>query len=136
MPLWNTAAERSGFLLWEAQHRGLLTADITPPELIDLPSTPVGSPEHWGERVLQRALLTRANTAALRIQALADEPANTPHQLVTGSRRALADLTVIRARWQRTTPPQPPPARRRTSLPPTAARAGPPAAASAHRTTR
>ncbi|MCD9193433.1 DnaB-like helicase N-terminal domain-containing protein [Streptomyces albireticuli] len=123
-------------VLWEAQHRGLLTTDITPPELIALLSTPVGSPEHWGERVLQRALLTRAYAVALRIQAFAGDPANTPHQLVTGSRRALADLTAIRARWQRTTPPRPSPALRRASIPPTAARAGPPAAASMHRTTR
>ncbi|MGW1194526.1 DnaB-like helicase N-terminal domain-containing protein [Streptomyces sp. NPDC002536] len=123
-------------VLWEAQHRGLLTAGLTPADLIALLSTPAGSPEHWGERVLQRALLTRAHTVALRIQAFTDDPANTPHQLVTGSRRALADLTAIRARWHRTTPPQPPPARPRTPRPPAATRAGPPAIASVHRTTR
>ncbi|MGW2597162.1 DnaB-like helicase N-terminal domain-containing protein [Streptomyces klenkii] len=123
-------------VLWEAQQRRLLTTDITPPELIDLLSTPVGSPEHWGERVLLRALLARAHAVALRIQAFADDPANTPHQLVTGSRRALADLTAIRARWLRTAPPHPPPARPRAPRPPAATRAGPPAAAGGHRTTR
>ncbi|MFI1183564.1 DnaB-like helicase N-terminal domain-containing protein [Streptomyces sp. NPDC020799] len=123
-------------VLWEAQHRGLLTTDIAPAELITLLSRPVGSPEHWGERILQRALLAQARTIALRIQALTDDPANSPHQLLTGSRRALTDLTAIRARRQRTTPPQPPSARRRAPFPPAAARAGPPAAASMHRTTR
>ncbi|MEU7166611.1 DnaB-like helicase N-terminal domain-containing protein [Streptomyces morookaense] len=123
-------------VLWEAQHRGLLTTDITPADLIALLSTPVGSPEHWGERVLQRSLLARAHTIALRIQAFTDDPANTPHQLVTGSRRALADLTTIRARWQRTTPPHHSPAPRHAPRPPAAARAGPPASVSVYRSPR
>ncbi|MEV5242987.1 DnaB-like helicase N-terminal domain-containing protein [Streptomyces cinnamoneus] len=122
-------------VLWEAQHRSLLTTNVTPAHLMALLSTPVDSPEHWGERVLQRALLARAHVVASRIQAFTDDLANTPHQLLTGSRRALADLTAIRIRWQRTTPPAPT-GRPRTPLPPAATRAGPPAAVSAHRTTR
>ncbi|MFE7358789.1 DnaB-like helicase N-terminal domain-containing protein [Streptomyces sp. NPDC057543] len=69
-------------VLWEAQHRGLLTAGTVPADLISLVSTPVGSPEHWGERILQRAVLAQAHTVALRITAFADDPSNTPHQLL------------------------------------------------------
>ncbi|WP_328381812.1 DnaB-like helicase N-terminal domain-containing protein [Streptomyces sp. NBC_00400] len=42
--------------LWEAQHRGLLGAGAEPSELLDLLAGPVGSPESWGERVLQRSV--------------------------------------------------------------------------------
>ncbi|MFH9071478.1 DnaB-like helicase N-terminal domain-containing protein [Streptomyces alboflavus] len=112
-------------VLWEAQHRGLLAHDIAPADLLALLSTPVGSPEHWGEKVLQRALLTRAQTVAVSIAAFTDDPANSPHQLITGSRRALADLTAVRSRWQQATSPALP----RTARPartPAAPRAGPP----------
>ncbi|MEV5979681.1 DnaB-like helicase N-terminal domain-containing protein [Streptomyces sp. NPDC052114] len=112
-------------VLWEAQHRGLLTHTIAPAELLALLSTPVGSPEHWGEKVLQRALLARAHTIAVRIAAFTDDPANSPHQLITGGRRALADLTAVRSRWQQATGPATP----RTARPartPAAPRAGPP----------
>ncbi|MFE5097091.1 DnaB-like helicase N-terminal domain-containing protein [Streptomyces sp. NPDC056638] len=112
-------------VLWEAQHHGLLTVDTVPADLISLVSTPVGSPEHWGERILQRALLAQAHTVALRIAAFADDPAKTPHQLTTGSRRALADFTAVRTRWQRATakPAQPSPLRTGRARPTT--RAGP-----------
>ncbi|ELS55917.1 DnaB-like helicase N-terminal domain-containing protein [Streptomyces viridochromogenes] len=111
-------------VLWEAQHRGLLADGLDPSYLIALVSTPVGSPEHWGERVLQRALLARAFDVGTRIAAYAQDPANTPYQLVTGSRRALADLHALRTRWQRSTTPTPPAAR--TPRSPAASRAGPP----------
>ncbi|MFH8591526.1 DnaB-like helicase N-terminal domain-containing protein [Streptomyces rimosus] len=90
-------------VLWEAQHQHLLHADFTPADLIALLATPVGTPEHWGEKILRRALLAQAHTTALRIRAFTDDAANTPHQLATGSRRALADLTALRTRWQRAT---------------------------------
>ncbi|WP_172381145.1 DnaB-like helicase N-terminal domain-containing protein [Streptomyces sp. MNP-20] len=95
-------------VLWQAQRHGLLSHDITPTDLLALLSTPVGSPEHWGEKVLQRAVLTRALSVALRITAYADDPANSPHQLATGGRRALADLTALRSRWQHATSPAAP----------------------------
>ncbi|MFI9829767.1 DnaB-like helicase N-terminal domain-containing protein [Streptomyces sp. NPDC051913] len=114
-------------VLGEAQHRGLLTASLTPKDLMALVSTPAGSPEYWGEKIVKRALLARAQTVAARIIAYTDDPANTPHQLITGSRRALADLNALRARWNRATAPTPPPAERpparTTSLP---RRTGPP----------
>ncbi|WP_414170783.1 DnaB-like helicase N-terminal domain-containing protein [Streptoverticillium reticulum] len=124
-------------VLWEAQHRGLLADGPTPGDLMDVVSTPVGSPEYWGERVLQRALLARAHSVAARIAAYTVDPANTPHQLITGSRRALADLTALRTRWNHATSPAPvaKPRQARAAAPP---RAGPPrtAAPSASRVSR
>ncbi|WP_373922000.1 DNA cytosine methyltransferase [Streptomyces sp. T12] len=96
-------------VLGEAQPRGLLTGTLTPKALMDLVSTPAGSPEYWGEKILGRALLARAQTVAARITAYTDDLANTPHQLVTGSRRALADLNSLRTRWMRATAPRPRP---------------------------
>ncbi|WP_326731784.1 DnaB-like helicase N-terminal domain-containing protein [Streptomyces phaeochromogenes] len=116
-------------VLWEAQHRGLLADGLDPGDLIDLVSTPVGSPEYWGEQVLQRALLARAFDVGTRIASYAQDPANSPHQLITGSRRALADLTTLRTRWKRSTSP-PPPAPR-TPRGSAVARAGPPPHATA-----
>ncbi|MER5782628.1 DnaB-like helicase N-terminal domain-containing protein [Streptomyces mobaraensis] len=128
-------------VLWEAQHRGLLATGLTPADLMALVSAPAGSPEYWGERVLRRALLAHAHLAALRIQAFTDDPANSPHQLITGSRRALAELTAVRARWQRALAPPAPPPRPPSPRAPAAARAGPPHVAglpvsSAQRVTR
>ncbi|MEU1073520.1 MULTISPECIES: DnaB-like helicase N-terminal domain-containing protein [unclassified Streptomyces] len=111
-------------VLWEAQHRGPLVKGIAPADLLALLSTPVGSPEHWGEKVLERALLSRAQSVAVTIAAFTDDPANSPHQLITGSRRALADLTAVRSRWHQATSPAAP----RTARPartPAAPRAGP-----------
>ncbi|MGD3109295.1 DnaB-like helicase N-terminal domain-containing protein [Streptomyces sp. YGL11-2] len=116
-------------VLWEAQHRGLLADGLDPSDVIALVSAPVGSPEYWGERILQRALLARAFDVGTRIAAYAHDPANTPHQLITGSRRALADLTALRTRWQRSTTPTPPAPRAPRS--PALSRAGPPPRATA-----
>ncbi|MGW4200347.1 DnaB-like helicase N-terminal domain-containing protein [Streptomyces sp. NPDC004726] len=94
-------------VLWEAQHHGLLAPALPPRELLNLLAAPAGAPEHWGERVLLRSLLHQARTAGLRITAYAEDPANSTHQLVTGSRRALADLSAVRARWHHATRPAP-----------------------------
>lgn len=101
-------------------------------------STPAGSAEYWGERILQRALLIRAHTVAARITAYTDDPSNTPHQLITGSRRALADLHSLRTRWNRATAPAPAPSTRAPARSAPRPRAGPPhrpavTAARAHR---
>ncbi|PKT72330.1 replicative DNA helicase [Streptomyces populi] len=117
-------------VLWEAQHRGLLGTEVEPEHLLGLLTEPAGSPEHWGELVLQRSVLTTAHHIGQRIEAFIDDPATTPCQLVVGSRRALADLSAIRTRWQQATSSSPAPANRPTR--PTAARttsaprAGPP----------
>ncbi|MFD8980489.1 DnaB-like helicase N-terminal domain-containing protein [Streptomyces sp. NPDC059564] len=110
-------------VLWEAQHHGLLASGATAAEVLAILATPAGSSEHWGEQILQRSLLHQAHTTGLHIHAFTDDPANTPHQLITGSRRALADLGAVRARWQHATHPSsasPPRAK-----PAPAARAGP-----------
>ncbi|MGY4957904.1 DnaB-like helicase N-terminal domain-containing protein [Streptomyces nigrescens] len=112
-------------VLWEAQHRGLLSTGAEPSELLDLLAGPVGSPESWGERILQRSLLQIAHHIGRRIEAFTNDPATTPYQLVVGSRRALADLSAVRTRWQHATSPAPesrPAPTRATAAP----RAGPP----------
>ncbi|MDH2388641.1 DnaB-like helicase N-terminal domain-containing protein [Streptomyces sp. HNM0663] len=109
-------------VLWEAQQRGLLEHGSEPGDVLRLLAEPAGSIEHWGERTLQRSLLATADHAARRIEAYADDPANTPFQLVVGARRSLADLGAIRTRWQHATgqiPPQRP-------RPAATTRAGPP----------
>ncbi|MFF0451548.1 hypothetical protein ACFYT4_35220 [Streptomyces sp. NPDC004609] len=54
-----------------------------------------------------RRLDEESHTAGLRITTYAKDPANSVHQLVTGSRRALADLSATRARWHHATRPAP-----------------------------
>ncbi|MVO90312.1 replicative DNA helicase [Streptomyces sp. p1417] len=112
-------------VLWQAQHRGLLTPGVDPAGLLVLLSTPAGSPEHWAEKILERSLLARAADVAARITVYADDPANSPHQLITGSRRALADLTTLHTRWQQATRP-PLPQTVRPARTPRVPRAGPP----------
>ncbi|MFE5958064.1 DnaB-like helicase N-terminal domain-containing protein [Streptomyces rubiginosohelvolus] len=112
-------------VLWEAQQAGLLTGATTARSLLDLLSDPHGEPDHWGTRIVARALLHRARTVADRILAFADDPATTPYQLITGSRRGLADFSSVQARWHRTTSSAPaPPAAQGRGTPP-AIRAGP-----------
>ncbi|CAM5569704.1 DnaB-like helicase N-terminal domain-containing protein [Streptomyces aurantiogriseus] len=112
-------------VLWEAQHRGLLASGAEPTELLNLLGTPAGSPQHWGERILQRSVLATAHQVGRRIEAFTYDPAATPYQLVVGSRRALADLSAVRTRWNHATSPAPTttPARTRATASP---RAGPP----------
>ncbi|MFJ7997472.1 DnaB-like helicase N-terminal domain-containing protein [Streptomyces sp. NPDC096310] len=121
-------------VLWEAQQRGLLDDGSEPGEVLRMLAEPAGSVEHWGERALQRSLLTTAEHAGRRIAVYADDPANTPFQLVVGARRALADIAAVRTRWQHVTGAAPP--QRRRPAPTT--RAGPPTtrAAPAARSTR
>ncbi|MFB6553799.1 DnaB-like helicase N-terminal domain-containing protein [Streptomyces sp. NPDC056405] len=128
--LWQcltTLARRNGpidpvTVLWEAQQRGLLDDGSEPGEVLRMLAEPAGSVEHWGERALQRSLLATAEDTGRRIEAYASDPANTPFQLVVGSRRALADIASVRTRWQHATTAAPPQRRRPTP----AARAGPP----------
>ncbi|MER6461699.1 DnaB-like helicase N-terminal domain-containing protein [Streptomyces sp. NPDC001228] len=118
-------------VLWEAQQRGLLDDGSDPGEVLRTLAEPAASVEHWGERALQRSLLTTAEHTAQRITAYASDPANTPFQLVVGARRALADIGAVRTRWQHAITPAPPPRPAHTT------RAGPPtitAAPTAHAT--
>ncbi|MFF1782077.1 DnaB-like helicase N-terminal domain-containing protein [Streptomyces virginiae] len=94
-------------VLWEAQHQGILTEAINARDVLEMLATPAGSAHHWGEQVLRRSLLHSVHTTGLRIQAYADDRTNTPHQLITGTRRALAELTAVRVRWHRATSPTP-----------------------------
>ncbi|MGW5096399.1 DnaB-like helicase N-terminal domain-containing protein [Streptomyces nodosus] len=121
-------------VLWEAQQRGLLDDGREPGEVLRLLAEPAGSVEHWGERALQRSLLAMADHTGRRITVYAGDPANTPFQLVVGARRALADISAVRTRWQYATGTAPPQRRR----PAPTIRAGPPTttAAPAARSTR
>ncbi|GAA2647564.1 DnaB-like helicase N-terminal domain-containing protein [Streptomyces lunalinharesii] len=113
-------------ILWEAQHQGLLTTGTDPERLLQALGAPAaGDPHYWGERILHRSLLTTAQHVARQIEDLTDDPATTPQQLLLGSRRALAGLNSVRARWHQATSPAPaPPRPARTS--PVRPRAGPP----------
>ncbi|MEU0305382.1 DnaB-like helicase N-terminal domain-containing protein [Streptomyces cyaneofuscatus] len=122
-------------VLWEAEQSGLLTSTATARSLLELLSDTHGEPDHWGEKIVRRALLHRARTVAGRIVAIADDPATTPHQMITGSRRALADLTALRNRWQSSTAPTPP-TTPRAPRSPAVTRAGPPPRATAARALR
>ncbi|WP_433453695.1 DnaB-like helicase N-terminal domain-containing protein [Streptomyces sp. CA-142005] len=115
-------------VLWEAQQRGLLDNGCEPGDVLRLLAEPAGSVEHWGERALQRSLLATADHAGQRIWAYAGDPANTPFQLVVGARRALADISAVRTRWQQATGTVPPP----RPCPAPATRAGPPTTTAAH----
>lgn len=112
-------------VLWEAQQRGLLTTGIEPAHLLDLLAGTAGSPQYWGERILQRAVLRTAQDVCHRIETFTEDPATTPYQFVVGSRRALAELSAVRTRWNRASTPAPTtsPPGTRASAPP---RAGPP----------
>ncbi|MFJ4688853.1 DnaB-like helicase N-terminal domain-containing protein [Streptomyces sp. NPDC088789] len=108
-------------ILWEAQQRGLLDDSSAPSDVLHLLAEPALSLEHWAERTLQRSLLALADRTGRRIEAYARDPANTPFQLITGARRALADLGAIRTRWHHATTPPPP----QRSGPAPTTRAGP-----------
>ncbi|GAA2258392.1 DnaB-like helicase N-terminal domain-containing protein [Streptomyces atrovirens] len=94
-------------VLWEAQQRGLLDNGNEPGQVLRLLAEPAGSVGHWSKRALQRSLLATAEHTGRRIEAYADDPANTPFQLVVGARRALADISAVRTRWQHATGPAP-----------------------------
>ncbi|AXG80748.1 DnaB-like helicase N-terminal domain-containing protein [Streptomyces paludis] len=115
-------------VLWEAQQRGVLDGGSEPGEVLRLLAEPAGSVEHWGECALRRSLLTTAERTGRRIEAYAGDPANTPFQLVVGARRALADISAVRTRWQHATKTAPPQRRR----PAPTSRAGPPTTTPAH----
>jgi hypothetical protein len=102
-------------VLWEAQNNAVLTG-TNPADVLDFLRQPVGSPQHWAERIYQRRLLATAHTAAATISALTDDHANAPHYLILGARRTLNELTRIRVRRR-----APPPAMSPTAplLPPT-----------------
>ncbi|GHH29402.1 DnaB-like helicase N-terminal domain-containing protein [Streptomyces rubradiris] len=118
-------------VLWQAQQRGVLNGVDDPREVLGFLTRPDVSAPYLGERILRRSVLATAHHAGRRIEAFSDDPANSPYQLVVGSRRALAELTAIRTRWQQATSPAtgPPPrttraVRRTGPAPTTAASAG------------
>ncbi|MCT7351625.1 replicative DNA helicase [Streptomyces sp. 15-116A] len=112
-------------VLWEAQQRGLLKPDVEPTKLLNLLASPAGSPQHWGELIVQRSLLTTAQQVGSHLQALTDDPTTTPYQFIIGGRRALARLSSVRTRWHQATSQAPTinRPRDRTTSPP---RASPP----------
>ncbi|GAA2657750.1 DnaB-like helicase N-terminal domain-containing protein [Streptomyces lunalinharesii] len=113
-------------ILWEAQHRGLLVPGTDPERLLQVLGAPAaGEPHYWGERILHRSLLATAQHVARQIEDLTDDPATTPQQLLLGSRRALAGLNAVRARWHQATSPSPTPPRPAPKSP-VRPRAGPP----------
>ncbi|BFO16745.1 DnaB-like helicase N-terminal domain-containing protein [Streptomyces sp. KM77-8] len=115
-------------VLWEAQQRGLLNDGSEPGQVLGLLAEPAGSVGHWGKKALQRSLLATVEHTGRRIEAYANDPTNTPFQLVVGARRAFADISAVRTRWQHAT--EPAPTQRRQPTP--NARAGPPTTRATH----
>ncbi|MER7404854.1 hypothetical protein ABT373_20775 [Streptomyces sp. NPDC000070] len=109
---WLTAGDFTHPLharLWQCltaltQQRGLLTSGADSAELLDLLGAPAGSPQYWGERILQRSLLTTAHHVGRRIEAFTDDPATTPYQLVIGSHRPVPDRRRPRRHPPRSSP--------------------------------
>ncbi|MEU3529133.1 DnaB-like helicase N-terminal domain-containing protein [Streptomyces sp. NPDC038707] len=118
-------------VLWQAQQHGALGNTPDAREVLGFLAKPDVSAPYLAERILHRSVLATAHHVGRRIEAFTDDPANSPYQLVVGSRRALAELTAIRTRWQQATSPATgppprttPPARRTGPAPTTAAPAG------------
>ncbi|WP_189449176.1 DnaB-like helicase N-terminal domain-containing protein [Streptomyces abikoensis] len=89
-------------VLWEAQYRGAFTRTTTTPQEVLAICEPSGNdPIYWAVRVLGQSLISTAAEVSTRIKALAADATLTPHQLITASRRAHGDLTLIRLRWHR-----------------------------------
>lgn len=89
-------------VVWEAQQRGVFARTAaTPDDVLAICERSGADPAYWATRVIRHALLSAATDAAGRIGRLATDTTLTPHQLITTSRRALADLTAIRLRSRR-----------------------------------
>ncbi|MFE6779916.1 DnaB-like helicase N-terminal domain-containing protein [Streptomyces sp. NPDC057702] len=114
-------------ILCEAHQQGLLAREpVEPGDVLALLATPAGSAHHWGQRILQRALLTTASRIGHHIQALTDDPATGTHQLVFSSRRAIGNVQALRTRWGQATCPTPQRGARAPTTPSASPRAGPP----------
>ncbi|MCX5203169.1 replicative DNA helicase [Streptomyces sp. NBC_00237] len=96
-------------VLGEAEHQGLLTSHVTPQTVLALVQPSPDDPVYCAEQILQQSLLRSARLAAHHIRAYANDPVNTVHQLLIGSRRALAPVTAAHRRWQYLHHPPPPP---------------------------
>ncbi|MEV3857012.1 DnaB-like helicase N-terminal domain-containing protein [Streptomyces sp. NPDC050095] len=100
-------------VLWEAEHRGLLTThQIAAQHVLDLCATSSEDPEHLARRLLDHAVLDQTVHTAHTIAAYSDNLTLSPHQLITGSRHALSQLAARHARRQhaqRSTSPARPP---------------------------
>ncbi|RKN72745.1 hypothetical protein D7231_14865 [Streptomyces klenkii] len=89
-------------VVWEAQQRGVFVrTTATPDDVLAICERSGADPVYWATRVIRHALLSAATDAAGHIGRLAADTTLTPHQLITTSRRALADLTAIRLRSHR-----------------------------------
>ncbi|MFJ2739708.1 DnaB-like helicase N-terminal domain-containing protein [Streptomyces sp. NPDC087440] len=96
-------------VLGEAEHQGLLTGRVTPQTVLALVQPSPDDPVYCAEQILQQSLLRSARLAAHHIRVYANDPVNTVHQLLIGSRRALAPVTAAHRRWQHLHHPPPPP---------------------------
>ncbi|MGX1759941.1 DnaB-like helicase N-terminal domain-containing protein [Streptomyces lydicus] len=90
-------------ILWETQHRRLLApyGPCAPDRVLELFQPAAGDPDYWATRVVRSSLLQAAHHQARQVARLANDTSLTPHQLITGTRRALSDFTTVRNRWHR-----------------------------------
>ncbi|GAA0438106.1 DnaB-like helicase N-terminal domain-containing protein [Streptomyces luteireticuli] len=89
-------------VVWEAQQRGVFArTTATPDDVLAICERSGADPAYWAARVIHHALLSTATDAATHIERLAANTTVTPHQLISASRRTLADLTAVRLRSRR-----------------------------------
>jgi replicative DNA helicase len=89
-------------LLWEAQRRGLLADGTLSSDQITAicDSLGVDSAEWLGELVIRSSVTRTAATSARAVQALAENEALAPGQLINHALHALGPLDEVRTRWQ------------------------------------
>ncbi|WP_374230767.1 DnaB-like helicase N-terminal domain-containing protein [Streptomyces sp. UNOC14_S4] len=89
-------------VVWEAQQRGVFVrTTATPDYVLAICERSGADPAYWATCVIRHALLSAATDTASHIGRLAADTTLTPHQLITTSRRTLADLTAVRLRTLR-----------------------------------
>jgi hypothetical protein len=101
-------------VLWEAQRRGAFAdSALTAEDVLRLCDSRSGggSADHFGEQVIQAALVRTAASAARQVRALADDESLAPGRLIGFALHALSPLEDIRRRWKTATGvPEPQPA--------------------------
>jgi len=92
-------------VLWEAQHRGLLTnGTLTSEQVKDIcRSAAAGSAEYLARQVVRAAMLRTAAASARAVRELADDEALSPGRLIGYALHVLEPLAEVGRRWRQAT---------------------------------